>query len=164
MAMELWVLSDRQLNSIAEWQSAINGDGFPLRLSNVTSLKDLRGFLPAQLGEKPTGFECSHWPAHEFLREMRTMTDADLSHDWKYVLAFRWRGDFNELRAAWIAGAAYAHATEGVVFDDQEGKLRNAHEAREVARREFEAPDLDVKSAVDTVLRDLKLGPYRKDD
>lgn len=27
MAMELWVLSDRQLNSIAEWQAAIDAEG-----------------------------------------------------------------------------------------------------------------------------------------
>jgi hypothetical protein len=76
------------------------------------------------------------------------------------VLAFRWRGDFNELRAAWIAGSAYARATDGMVFDDQEGKVRSAAEASEVARVEYEAPDPDVGSAVDKVLRDLKLGPY----
>jgi len=34
--------------------------------------------------------------------------------------------------------------------------------AGEVARREYDAPDPDVSSAVDQVLRDLKLGPYRE--
>ncbi len=55
--------------------------------------------------------------------------------------------------------ARCAKATNGIVFDDQEGKIRNP-EASETARIEYEAPDPDVASAVDQVLRDLKLGPY----
>lgn len=116
------------------------------------------GFLPARLRGEQTGFECSHWSAEAF---MRNMPDVDFGHDWKYVLAFRWGGNFNELRAAWIAGAAYARATDGMVFDDQEAKLRNAAEAVEAAQAEYQAPDPDVRSAVDKILRQLKLGPYR---
>jgi hypothetical protein len=133
--MELWVLSDRQANSIAEWQSAIDADGFPLRLSDATSFAELSGFLPTQLRGQPTGFECDHQQAREFLRYIRTVTDEDLRHDWKYVLAFRWGGDFDELRAVLIASAAYARATDGVILDDQECKLRDASEVREEARR-----------------------------
>lgn len=157
MAMELCVLSDRQLGSIAEWQVAINAEGFPLTLSDEQSLDEINGFLPAQFRGQPTGFECSHWSAAEFMRDM---SKVDFGHAWKHVLALRWRADFDELRAAWIAGSAYARATDGIVFDDQEGKLRNAAEAIEVARREYEAPDPDVRSSVDRVLRRLKLGPY----
>jgi hypothetical protein len=159
MAMELWVLSDKQLNSIAEWQSAIDIEGFPLKLSEKLQFEKLDGFLPSHLRGDLTGFECNHWNASEFMRDA---SDIDFGHDWKYVLAFRWGGNFNELRAAWIAGASYAQATGGVVFDDQEGKIRNAAEAREVARVEYETPDPNVKSVVDKVLRDLKLGPYRE--
>jgi hypothetical protein len=159
MAMELWVLSDRQLNSIPDWQRAIDAEGFPLRLSAERPFENLNGFMPAYLRGERTGFECSHWPAGEFMRDMSKI---DFGHEWKYVLAFRWRADFNELRAAWIAGSAYARATDGIVFDDQEGKVRNAAEAGEVARVEYETPDPDVHSAVDQVLRDLKLGPYRE--
>ena len=92
---------------------------------------------------------------------MRGMPDVDFGHNWKYVLAFRWGANFNELRAAWVAGAAYARATDGLVFDDQEAKIRNATEAVEVARVEYEAADPDVRSAVDKILRQLRLGPYR---
>jgi hypothetical protein len=162
MAMELWVLSDKKLNSIAEWQSAIDAEGFALQLSDGTSFGELNGFLPAHLRGRSTGFECNHWPASAFMHEMQEMLGTDFGHDWTYVLAFRWRGDFNELRAAWIAGAAYAQATGGIVFDDQEGKLRSAVEAREVARVEYETPDPDVRSVADKVLQDLKLGPYRE--
>jgi hypothetical protein len=158
MAMELWALSDKQLGSIAEWQAAINAEGFPLTLSDERPFNKLNGFLPARLRGRPTGFECSHWSAAEFMRDMSMI---DFGHAWKHVLAFRWRGNFNELRAAWIAGSAYARATGGIVFDDQEGKIRNAAEAVETAHREYEAPDPVVGSSVDRVLRRLKLGPYR---
>ncbi len=38
MSMELYVLSDRSLTSIAEWQLAIDSSGFPLRLSAAVRL------------------------------------------------------------------------------------------------------------------------------
>lgn len=159
MAMELWVLSDRQLNTMAEWQHAIDAEGFPLKLSDERSIEKLNGFLPASLRGERTGFECNHWPAANFIRDL---SDVEFGHEWKYVLAFRWRGDFDELRAAWIAGSAYARATDGIVFDDQEGKIRNAAEAVDAARREYETPDPEIGSSVDRVLRKLKLGPYRE--
>jgi hypothetical protein len=153
MAMELWVLSDRQLNSIAEWQSAIDAEGFPLRLSDERPLGKLNGFLPAHLRGEPTGFECSHWPAGEF---MRGMPKIDFGHEWRYVLAFRWPGDFNQLRTAWIAGSAYAQATDGVIVDDQEERIRDAAEARDVARRMYEAPEFDIKPVIDELMPKLE--------
>lgn len=159
MAMELWVLYDKKLSSIAEWQTAIDAEGFPLTLSDERSLDKINGFVPARLRGQPTGFECSHWPAGKFMRDMSTV---DFGHAWKHAIAFRWRGNFNELRAAWIAGSAYARATGGIVFDDQEGKIRNAAEAVETARREYEAPDPVIGSSVDRVLRKLKLGAHRE--
>jgi len=158
--MELWVLSDKQLGSIAEWQIAINAEKFSLLLSDEKPLDKISGFIPAILRGQPTGFECNRWSAADFMRDMSTV---DFGHPWKYVLAFRWRASFNELRAAWIAGSAYARATGGIVLDDQEGKIRTAAEAIEAARREYETPDPVVGSSVDRVLKKLKLGPYRED-
>jgi hypothetical protein len=145
MAMELWVFSDRELGSISEWPAAIDAEKFSLSLSNEKPLDKINGFIPAQLRGQPTGFECNHWSAVEFMRDMSTV---DLGHPWKYFLAFRWRANFNELRAVWIAASAYARATDGIVFDDQEGKIRNAAEAIDVARREYEAPDPVIGSSV----------------
>lgn len=164
MAMELWVLSDKQLASIAEWQTAIDAAEFPLVLSDGRPLHEINGFLPARLRTQPTGFECSRWPAAEFMRDMSMV---DFGHAWRYALALRWRANFNELRAAWIAGAAYAGATDGIVFDDQEGKIRNAAEARATARREYEAPDPIIGSSIDRVLQKLGklgLGPYQSEE
>jgi hypothetical protein len=45
MAMELFVLSDKQLNSVVEWQAAIDGEGYPLRLAGNMPIESLKGFL-----------------------------------------------------------------------------------------------------------------------
>jgi hypothetical protein len=132
MSMELWVFSDRQLSSIEEWQLAIDAEGYPLQLSDEIPFEQLKGFLPMHLRAELTGFECYHDDAAEMIREN---PDIDFGRAWKYVLGFRWLGSkVSELRAAWMAGTAYAQATDGVVFDDQEGKFRKAAEAREVVR------------------------------
>ncbi len=159
MSMELWVFSDKQLNSIAEWQHAIDVEGYPLKLAQEAQFNNLQGFLPARLRGEPCGFECYH---DNTATLMRGNPDVDFGHAWAFALALRWVGSsLNELRAAWMAGTAYAEATGGMIFDDQEGKLRNLTEARQVVREvEQDVPDTDW--VVDQVLRDLKLGPYRE--
>jgi hypothetical protein len=161
MSMELWVFSDQQLSSIVEWQSAIDAEAYPLKLDDMTPFENLKGFLPANLRGELTGFECYHDDADKLIRNN---SDLSFGHNWKYALAFRWVGSkVNELRAAWMAGTAYAQATGGVIFDDQEARFRNGMEAREVVREvERDMPDIDHKPLVDQVLRDLKLGPYRE--
>ena len=120
MSMEMCVLSDTRLNSISEWQRAIDVEGFPLRLSYDEPLGELRGFLPAYLSDQKTGFECHHVEPRELTD---TYDNIKFGHEWKYVLAFVWIGDFNEMQAAWMAATAYACATAGVVFDEQGGAL-----------------------------------------
>ena len=63
MAMELFVLSDELLNSTADWQAAIDGEGYPLRLDGIKPIESLQGFLPARLRDTKTGFECNLWPS-----------------------------------------------------------------------------------------------------
>jgi hypothetical protein len=131
MAIEMFVLSDRQLSSIAEWQAAIDAEGFPLKLKDGDFDK-ISGFLPAHLNGKPTGFECHHDLGDVFIREAE---DLNFDQAWKFVLGFRWIGDFDEFQAAWMAGAAYALATNGIVLDDESGTFLSAVEATEEARR-----------------------------
>lgn len=159
MSMELWIFSDRQLSSIVDWQAAIDAEGYPLKLGDATPLENLKGFLPAQLRGGPAGFECYHDDAADLLSRN---PDINFGHAWSFALGLRWVGSsLGELRAAWMAATAYAVATDGMIFDDQEGKFRNAIEAREVVRDvERDVPNMDW--VVDEVLRDLKLGPYRE--
>jgi hypothetical protein len=148
MAMELFVLSDKQLNSVMEWQAAIDGEGYPLRLDGNKPIESLKGFLRAQLRDTRTGFECNVWPAEEFMREM---SGVNFGHEWKHVLAFRWGGNLSQVPAVWMAAAAYAKATNGVVFDEEGGKIRSAADAQTVVGDvEREMPEIEA------LLRDLK--------
>lgn len=127
MSMELWVFSDKQLSSVAEWQAAIDAEGYPLRLSADAVLDELRGFFPMRLREEPSGCEFYHDPADQLMADL----GIEFDHAWKNVLGFRWGGNFNELQAAWMAATAYAAATNGIVVDDQEVKIRTPAESRQ---------------------------------
>ena len=137
MSMEIWVFSDRQLGSIAEWQVAIDAEGYPLQLSTDAIFARLRGFLPMRLREQPSGCECYHDPANELIERW---SDVDFGHAWKYALGFRWGGNFSEMQSAWMAATAFAAATNGIVIDDQESRIRTAAESR---------------SEVDNIVRDI---------
>jgi len=128
MSMEIWVLSDRQLKSTAEWQAAINAEHYPLQLSADVAFEALRGFFPMQLHGERSGCECYHDPADELIK---TNANVDFGHAWKYALGFRWGGDLGAMQSAWMAATAYAAATDGIVVDDQELKIRTAAESRQ---------------------------------
>jgi hypothetical protein len=126
MSMEICVLSDVRLSSVDEWQKAIDGEGFSLRLSYDKPLAQVGGFLPAYLNDKLTGFECRQ-------RDLADITSAypeiKFGRVWKCVLVFIWGGDFNEMQAAWMAATAYARATGGIIFDEEQGQLYDAAQA-----------------------------------
>jgi hypothetical protein len=131
MSIEIYVLSDRCLQSIDAWQQAIDSEGFDLRLDTSRPLAALGGHLPAQRGDQHAGFECDHWdPADIF----NNCDDIDFGHRWSKVLAFRFGGDFHALWGAYAAAAAYARATGGVVFDSEAGEVFSPDQAAQAAR------------------------------
>src|ERR1700752_4442813 len=93
------------------------------------ALQEMRGFLPTQLKGVRTGFECYHDNAFEVMKRYR---DVNFGDQWQRALAIRIVGDFNELVAAWMAAVAYARASDGIVFDPQEGKVFSLQQARGV--------------------------------
>ena len=132
VSMELWVFSDAQLSSIAQWQAAIDAEGYALALKEHAHFESLNGFLPCRLRGELTGFECHHDDAAAL---MRHNTNVNFDHDWKYALGLRWLGSKeSEILAAWMAGTAYASATNGIVGDDQDGQLRTVTQSAEVVR------------------------------
>jgi hypothetical protein len=153
MSMELWVFSDRQLNSIGEWQAAVDGEGYPLRLSADVSFETLYGFLPCYLRVERTRFENYHDDAGELIR---CNPRIHFDHEWKYAPGFRWLGSkVNEARAAWMAATAYAQTTGGMIIDDQEARFHNAAEARQVVTNidcDFLGDQLIIDKAVEEVL------------
>jgi hypothetical protein len=142
MAMEMHVFSNRALTAIAEWQRVIDAEKFPLRLSSDVDLKVVRGFLPARLRGKATGFECYHDDAMEM---MASYGHTSFDRAWSCAFGFRWIGNFTEFEAAWMAAAAYARATGGVIFDPEDSRLYTSDEAVAFARRiERELPALEA--------------------
>jgi hypothetical protein len=140
MSLEAFVLSDRRLASIQDWQQAIDAEGFKLALSAERSLDRLSGYLPALWEQTATGFECDHWNVAQLMDEN---SDIDFGHRWKHALAFRWGGDLDACLGAYMAATAYARATEGIVLDCEEGKLLTPQQAREnVNRMERDLPAL----------------------
>jgi hypothetical protein len=131
MSMEIHVFSDRPLASMADWQQALVGEGFDLRLSAARPLEALGGFLPVQWGDKQTGFECYHDDAGEL---MVAYVGAGFGHPWQYALSLRWGADLAACVTAYMAATAYAKATGGVVFDPEDGKILSPHEAQETIR------------------------------
>ena len=137
MSIEIFVLSDKRLISIEEWQRAIDAEGFDLRLDASRPFDALSGHLPAQRGEQHAGFECDHWDPKDVMDE-ESCADIDFGRRWTHALAFRFGGDFHALWGAYAAAAAYARATEGVVFDGESGEVlppeKAAQEARDIER------------------------------
>jgi hypothetical protein len=131
MSMEILVLSDERLATMADWQRAIDAEGFALVLSEKATFAALSGFLPARWDKTPTGFECEHDDAREV---MAVYASVNFGHEWKYALAFRWASDLRECMAAFMAAVAYARATHGIVFDPQESEILTPQQASEVTR------------------------------
>lgn len=151
MAMEIFVLSGRRLNSIAEWQRAVDSEGFALQLSAETPFAQLSGFLPVSYDNAPSGFECDHWEPRCVADENPTTA---FGHAWKYALAFRFGGRTGELESAWIAATAYARATAGVVFDTEENRIFQPDEAVQLIRRiESNHANIDVEAMQKEILR-----------
>ena len=149
MSMEIYVFSDRQLSSIANWQTAIDNQGFALTLSTARPFAAIRHLLPIQVAGAQTGFECDHWDSSDILDGY---PEIGFDHRWKYCLAFRWGADFKACLGAYMAAAAYAGATDGVVFDCEQAQLLSPQEAVQAARdieRQLPAMEQALRGAIE---------------
>ena len=142
MSIEIFVMSDRRLGSIAEWQKAIEQEGFNLRLDASRPLEAIGGHLPAlrtssmtlpSFGSEPAGFECDHSDPADLLDD-DDLADIDFHRRWSQTLAFRFGGDFLALWGAFAAATAYARATGGVVFDGEAREVLTPDKAAEIVR------------------------------
>src|ERR1700686_2416451 len=132
MSMEICVFSDRILGSIAEWQQAIDAENFPLRLIDDAPLSAVNGILAGQLHDESTDFEFYPRYAEE---TMEFYGPAKFDREWKIVFAFIWGGlNVNNGPGSWMAATAYARATSGVIYDEEDSKLYSPAAALDVAR------------------------------
>jgi hypothetical protein len=132
MSTEIYALSDRRLASVDEWQQAIVREGFDLRLYDSRPFAALGGRLPAHRGGRHAGFECNHSSAAELIDGYRNI---HFGRPWTQALAFRVGADLDALWGALGAAAAYARATDGVVFDPVAGEVLPTASAIESARQ-----------------------------
>src|SRR5689334_4872988 len=109
MSIEIHVLSDQRLASIAKWQEAIDSEDFALKLPSDTQLDEVSGFLPAFLADVQSGFECYHDDAHELMEGYAD--SVEFGRVWNHALSFRWGGLLREGVSAYMAATAYAGAT-----------------------------------------------------
>ena len=91
MSMELIVLSEARLNTMAERQRAVDAEGFPLRFSDEVVFSELGGFLPSYLNDRQTGFECQHVDPREIVE---TYDRINFGREWKYALVILWGRGF----------------------------------------------------------------------
>jgi hypothetical protein len=131
MSIEIYVLSDRRLDSIAAWQQALDREGFTLRLDTSRPFEALSGYLPAYRGSEEAGFECDHWTMSDLTEEP---PEQRFGRAWRHVLAFRFGGDEFALWAANAAATAYARATDGVVYDSEAGEILSPDKAAALTR------------------------------
>lgn len=149
MAMEMHVFSDRRLNSMAEWQRALDLETYPVQFVSGIRFESARGLVPATLNGQQTGFEFYHDAAAEMIDHYGR---DNFPNRWAYALGFRWRGDLAEFQAAWMAATAYARATGGVIFDPQAGRSYSAAEAADVVKdieRSLPAVEAAIRETVE---------------
>jgi hypothetical protein len=151
MSMEIHVLSDRKLASIADWQTAIDAERLGFVLSAETPIDEQHGFLPVHWNGALTGFECDH---HEADQVMKLNSAINSGRNWNYGLVFYWQG-FDEGLTAYLAAAAYAKATDGVVFDPQDDVVMSPQRAFEVAEQ-MKADIPRARAALEAMARELR--------
>ncbi len=134
MSLEIHVLSNRQLHSTAEWQTAIEAEGFRLNLSTEGELTEANVFFPAVLNDTKSGFELYHDEARELTTNYAAY-GVKIEGNWRHALSFRWGSLDHEGISAFMAATAYARATDGVVFDPQDGRVMSPDESREIAKK-----------------------------
>lgn len=134
MSMSLYIFSDRPVQSMSEWQAAIDADGFAAELYRPAVFSDLRGFLPVKLDDAGTGFEVDHEDSPALIAELAD-EGWEVGRPWTHALSFHWGGDYRELIAAYATAGSYSRVTKGVVFDCQEAKTYQPAEVLEMARK-----------------------------
>src|SRR6187402_2633803 len=138
MSMELMALSDRRLPSTVDWQQAIATEGLHVTLLTEFPIDKLDGFVPVRSNDIMTGFECYYCDFQEIFADH---PEVRFGRSWSNCLIFRWGSDLDECLAAYAAAAAYAKASDGILFDPQEGLLLSWQEAPAeipIIRREAE--------------------------
>lgn len=163
MAMQICVLCDERIDSIAEWQKSIDAEGFALRLLDADPERNLSAYLR----DEQTSIE---YDVHNFGELKDSFRHVNFGRDWRYAVTFTWSSDFAQEIAAWMAATAYAGATNGAIFDEQIGRVLTPEESTKIVRNleqrrpameamlrdyidQLEAKSPDAKAALESFMR-----------
>jgi hypothetical protein len=136
MSTETHVFLRGKLPSKAALSRAMKELDFPFSIKPATgSLEQQSGFMPMLRGREETGVEFDVYNDHDAVEEF---ADAGVDQSFEQRASFRWGGSFQEAVAGMCAAAALAKLTNGIVFDEAEGKLLSVDEAIALARRNLE--------------------------
>ena len=79
---------------------------------------------------RQSGFESYHDDPRELMETYADVPYFKSCPAWKHVISFRWGSLAHEGVSVFMAAAAYAKATDGVVYDPQEGSVLTLDEVR----------------------------------
>lgn len=136
MSLSCFVLCNRHLTTLGEWQAAIGALGFAVKLDAEAAerIADLGGHLPTIWEGREAGFECYPGGADQAADLTETSDDVDFGGPWACILEFNYVG-FANIAGVTIAAAAYAKATDGVFYEGESGELFGAEAAVAFARK-----------------------------
>lgn len=154
MSMEVYVFSNRRMDAVARWQAALDAEGYDIQLDASRDFADLSGFLPVTIDGKRSGFECDHFDAGQMIDELKEQ-GFPVERPWQYLLAFRFGGHRLECISALVAAAIYMRATEGILFDCEEGTYYGPESALDYAQR---ASDPVAWDNLERLLKEMEAG------
>jgi hypothetical protein len=126
--IESIVLSNNKLFDIAQWQQAIDASLYSLELDTPIPFESLDGYISVKWKKTSsdrtpmkTGFDCRHVPVDAAATGANFQRPSDT---YLYALAIGWDDDLLPKVSAWIAAAAYAAATGGVILLPNSAPIR----------------------------------------
>ena len=90
------------------------------------------GFWPVDIAGFRTGFEVSMGPIDQFVEDYPDLASSLQGQDAE--AAFYWHSDFAQAGAAMLVSAALAKATQGKIYEAQDGEFYSIDRAVQAAR------------------------------
>ncbi len=135
--METYVFFRGKPPGKAALARAIRELGFPFTITDPKgSLEQQSGFMPMKLRRERRPVSSSICSTRSAIAEFAAH---GVDQSYERTASFRWGGSSEEAAAGLCGAAALAKLTNGVVFDEAEGRLLSVEEAIVVARQFLEA-------------------------
>lgn len=132
MTMDFYMLCNRPLISVDEWQIAIDELGFGLKLPVTLNVMTAGGALTATWRGEPVVFEFSEFPYAEIEEGHPKL---DFGQTWPNAYVMYTGSSFSGCAGAILAGVAIVHRTGGRFFEPQDSLILKPDEAVRYAHR-----------------------------